>query len=265
VSRSLPITSDTRVIITGAAGCLGAAVARWWAHRGARLVLIDRDADRVTARARDVRALGADVATIAADLATPAGIGCLAASLPSIAWTQPPSLILAHGIAGRDPGSTTARLGALDLAAWQHSLDVNLTSMVFTIQALLPFFQEAGGGHIVLVSSAAAIAASPTAALSYSVAKAAVAALPRLLAPQLAAAQILINAVAPGKFENPAWPDDPAALDRYARGVPLGRLASADDVADLIGFLSSPANRYVTGQTVVQDGGRLAGLAGDRS
>jgi NAD(P)-dependent dehydrogenase (short-subunit alcohol dehydrogenase family) len=265
VSRSHPITSSTSVIITGAAGCLGLAVARWWARTAAHLVLIDRDAARLTACGRDMQALGAEVATIVADLATPADMACIPASLPPIAAERPLALILAHGIAGRDPGSTTARLGALDLAAWQRSLDVNLTSIVFTIQAFLPFFSKAGGGRIVLVSSAAGIAASPTAALSYSVAKAAVAALPRLLAPQLSSAQILINAVAPGKFENPAWPDDPAAIDRYARNVPLGRLASADEVAELIGFLSSAANTYVTGQVVVQDGGRLSGLAGDRS
>jgi len=254
------------VIITGAAGCLGSAVARWWARTAAaHLVLIDRDVERVTACGRDLQALGADVATIAADLTIAQQIDCVAASLPADMWVRPTALILTHGIAGREPGSTTARLGTLDHADWQRSLDVNLTSMVFTIQAFLPFISKAGDGRIVLVSSAAGIAASPTAALSYSVAKAAVAALPRLLAPQLSSAGILINAVAPGKFENPAWPDDRAAIDRYARGVPLGRLASADEVAGLIGFLSSPANTYVTGQTMVQDGGRLAGLAGDRS
>jgi NAD(P)-dependent dehydrogenase (short-subunit alcohol dehydrogenase family) len=255
----------TSVIITGAAGCLGSAVARWWTHTAARLILIDRDGARLTACGRDLQALGADVTTIAADITAPGEIACVAASLPAAAWSRPPALILTHGIAGRDRGSPTPRLGTLDPAAWQQSLDVNLTSMVFTIQAFLPFFTTAGGGRIVLVSSVAGVSASPTAALSYSVAKAAVAALPRLLAPQLSPSQILINAVAPGKFANPAWPDDAAAVDRYVRSVPLGRLASADDVAALIGFLSSEANTYVTGQTIVQDGGRLSGLAGDRS
>jgi 3-oxoacyl-[acyl-carrier protein] reductase len=97
------------------------------------------------------------------------------------------------------------------------------------------------------------------------VAKAALAVLPRLLTPQLSSTRILINAVAPSKFENAAWPDDLEVMQRYARSVPLGRLASADEVAALIGFLSSEANTYVTGQKIVQDGGRLSGFPGDRS
>jgi 3-oxoacyl-[acyl-carrier protein] reductase len=110
------------------------------------------------------------------------------------------------------------------------------------------------------VSSTAGLSASPTAALSYSVAKAAIAALPGLLALELASSQVLINAVAPGKFFNPDWPDEPEKVKRYERSVPLGRLASADEVAALIGFLSSSANTYVTGQTILQDGGRLSAL-----
>jgi 3-oxoacyl-[acyl-carrier protein] reductase len=122
--------------------------------------------------------------------------------------------------------------------------------------------KRAGAGRIVLVSSAAGLSASPTAALSYSVTKAAIAALPRLLAAELGAFQVLVNAVAPGKFENPQWPDDPSAVERYAATVPLGRIGSTEEVAALIGFLSSDANTYVTGQTILQDGGRLSAPPG---
>ena len=168
--------------------------------------------------------------------------------------------MLAHALSGKGAGAKSARLGDLDHDHWQDVLDVNLTSVVFTIQAFLPFMKRAGGGRIVLVSSTAGLSASPTAALSYSVTKAAIAALPRLLALELALSQVLINAVAPGKFFNPDWPDDPEKVKRYERSVPLGRLASADEIAALIGFLSSGANTYVTGQTILQDGGRLSAL-----
>jgi 3-oxoacyl-[acyl-carrier protein] reductase len=163
-------------------------------------------------------------------------------------------------VSGKESGSNSARLGEMNHGQWQSVLDVNLTSVVFTIQGLLPFMKRAGGGRIVLVSSTAGLSASPTAALSYSVAKAAIAALPGLLALELASSQVLINAVAPGKFFNPDWPDEPEKVKRYERSVPLGRLASADEVAALIGFLSSSANTYVTGQTILQDGGRLSAL-----
>jgi 3-oxoacyl-[acyl-carrier protein] reductase len=131
--------------------------------------------------------------------------------------------------------------------------------MVFTMQAFLPFMQSAGGGRIVLISSIAGLAASPTAALPYSVSKAAVAALPRLLAPQLAQINVLINAVAPSKFENESWAVSPYETKSYLDSVPLRRLASGAEVAALVGFLGSRSNTYITGQTIVHDGGRLCG------
>jgi NAD(P)-dependent dehydrogenase (short-subunit alcohol dehydrogenase family) len=244
------------IIITGGAGHLGRAVARWWARPDVSIVLIDRDAKRLEESRADLAASGADLAIIAADLTAPEdskAIGEISESL----LPKSPSLILAHGVAAKGRGGVGPRLGELDRKSWEESLDGNLTSAVFTIQTLLPMMRGAGGGRIVLVSSAAGVGASPTAALSYSVAKAAIAALPRLLAPDLAANGVLINAVAPGKFVNPDWPDDPSRVKRYEATIPLGRLASAEEVAALIGFLSSDANTYITGQTILHDGGRL--------
>ena len=246
------------VIITGAAGQLGRAVARWWAKPGINLVLVDRDAERLEHCLADLAARGASLTAIAIDVTLPAGIEAAVASLPQSLWSAPPSVVLAHGVAGRSAGAPTRRLGSLDHCDWQDVIEANLNSVVFTIQAFLPVMTRAGGGRIVLVSSAAGLSASPTAALSYSVAKSAVAALPRLLAPELAASQVLINAVAPGKFANPDWPEDARQVKAYETTIPLGRLASADEVAALIGFLSSGANSYVTGQTILQDGGRLS-------
>ena len=248
------------VIITGGAGHLGRSVACWWAKPGTQVVLIDRDAERLDKSRSDLTPLGAGLTVIAADVTVSDEIEAAAASLPLSLWSSPPSLVLAHAVSGKGAGSKSARLGDLDHNQWRDVLDVNLTSVVFTIQAFLPFMKRAGGGRIVLVSSTAGLAASPTAALSYSVSKAAIAALPGLLALELALSQVLINAVAPGKFFNPDWPDDPEKVKRYESSVPLGRLASADEVAALIGFLSSSANTYVTGQTILQDGGRLSAL-----
>ena len=248
------------IIITGGGGHLGRSVARWWAKPGTQVVLIDRDTERLNESRADLIQLGANLTLISADVTAPSEIEAAIASLPESIWSSPPSLVLAHAVSGKGAGSKSARLGDLDHNQWRDVLDVNLTSVVFTIQAFLPFIKRAGGGRIVLVSSTAGLSASPTAALSYSISKAAVAALPGLLALELALARVLINAVAPGKFFNPDWPDDPEKVERYERSVPLGRLASADEVAALIGFLSSGANTYVTGQTILQDGGRLSAL-----
>jgi 3-oxoacyl-[acyl-carrier protein] reductase len=248
------------VIITGGGGHLGKSVARWWAKPGMHLVLIDRDADRLDKCRAELASCGADLTGIAADLTVPSRLDAAVAGLPETAWSMPPSLVLAHGVSGKSSGGGAARVGDLEQGAWQEVLDANLTSVVFAIQAFLPVMKKAGGGRIVLVSSTAGLSASPTAALSYSVSKAAVAALPRMLAPDLALSRVLINAVAPGKFFNPDWPDDPEKVKRYEKSVPLGRLASADEIAALIGFLSSSANTYMTGQTILQDGGRLLAL-----
>lgn len=248
------------IVITGGGGHLGRSVARWWAKPETNLVLIDSDADRLDKSRAELAPLGANLTVITANVAAPAELTAAAAALPDSLWSSPPSLVLAHGLAGKGADAKSRRLGELDPAQWQEVLDANLTSVVFTIQAFLPFMKKAGGGRIVLVSSTAGLSASPTAALSYSVSKAAVAALPRLLALELALSKVLINAVAPGKFVNPGWPDEPEKAKRYERSVPLGRLASADEIAALIGFLSSSANTYVTGQTILQDGGRLSAL-----
>ena len=248
----------TTTIITGGGGHLGRAVARFCTKKGAHLVLIDKDAGRLETARAELAARGAELTLAAIDMADADGLKAAANSLPSSLWQSPPSLVVAHALSGKDAGANSARLGALDREAWRNVVDVNLTSVVFAIETFLPFMRRAGGGRIVLVSSTAGLSASPTAALSYAVTKAAIAALPRLLAPELAAAQVLINAVAPGKFVNPDWPDDPDKVKRYERSVPLGRLASVEDVAALIGFLISNANTYVTGQTIVQDGGRLS-------
>jgi NAD(P)-dependent dehydrogenase (short-subunit alcohol dehydrogenase family) len=249
------------VVITGGAGHLGRSVARWWAKPEVQVVLIDRDADKLKQCRIDVERLGASAIAIEADITESGAVQQAITSLPASAWRAPPSLVLTHGIAGKSPGRPGVGLATLDDALWRTVLDTNLTSIVFTVQCFLPIMKRAGGGRVVLVSSAAGLAASPTAALPYSVSKAAVAALPRILAPELAALGVLINAVAPGKFVNPDWPEDPDKLSHYQAAVPIGRLASADEVAELIGFLGSAANTYLTGQTVLLDGGRLVTTA----
>jgi NAD(P)-dependent dehydrogenase (short-subunit alcohol dehydrogenase family) len=249
------------VIITGGGGHLGRSVARWWARPETHVVLVDRDAERLERCRADLSLLGANLTTIATDVTVMKELNAAIASLPESLWSSPPSLILAHALSGKGEGAASPRLGDLDHGHWQQILDANLTSVVFIIQGFLPLMKKAGGGRIVLVSSTAGLSASPTAALSYSVSKAAIAALPRLLALELAASKVLINAVAPGKFFNPDWLDEPAKVKKYEASVPLGRLASTDEVAALIGYLSSSANTYVTGQTILQDGGRLSAPA----
>jgi NAD(P)-dependent dehydrogenase (short-subunit alcohol dehydrogenase family) len=116
----------------------------------------------------------------------------------------------------------------------------------------------AGGGRIVAISSTAGVTGSATAGVHYCAAKAGVLGLVRALAAELAPQGILVNAVAPGKVHNPQWEDTPEAREAYARSVPLGRLATAEEISEVIAFLASERNTYTTGATLVVDGGRLA-------
>lgn len=247
------------IIITGGAGHLGKAVARCWAKPGAHVVLIDKDTQRLEKARADLTSANATIVAISADASQDGSLHAGLAKLSPSLWSAPPSLIVAHALHGKDEKGSAPRIGALSPGPFREVVEANLHSAVFAIDAMLPFMRQAGGGRIVLVSSTAGLSASPTAALSYSLSKAGLAALPRLLAPELATLNVLINAVAPGKFDNPDWPDDPEQVKRYKKRVPLGRLASAEEVAALIIFLASAANGYITGQTIVQDGGRLAG------
>ena len=115
----------------------------------------------------------------------------------------------------------------------------------------------AGGGRIVLVSSTAGLSASPTAALSYSVTKAAIATLPRLLALELALSKVLINSVAPGMIATPGTRanSEEEAFDRMTAMQAIKRRVEPEHVADLVAFLASDDAAMITGQTIVCDGG----------
>ena len=141
-------------------------------------MLIDRDAERLERARADLATRGAELRSSQRMLAVPDDLQSRRGVASRVALAKS---AVAHPGARRSPAKVPGR----NRRAWANwitttgrkSLDVNLTSVVFTIQAFLPFMKRAGGGRIVLVSSTAGLSASPTAALSYSVAKAAIAAL----------------------------------------------------------------------------------------
>ena len=137
-------------------------------------------------------------------------------------------------------------------------LSDNLTSSFLTMREIVPRMASGGGGRVVNVGSTAAHTALTTANGGYAAAKAGVEVLTALFARQYGPAGVLVSCVAPGKFANPAWPGDPKQTAAYADEVPLGRIAEAREVADAIVFLGSEQNTYVTGTTLIVDGGRLA-------
>jgi NAD(P)-dependent dehydrogenase (short-subunit alcohol dehydrogenase family) len=241
-------------VITGGAGHLGGAIARRLAEDGVRLALFDRDSLRLLQAVEGLRAAGATAFGHTLDLADgPELARAVAAVTQDLA--APAILVNCAGISPKREGRPPS---VEDIATeeWEEVLRVNLTGAFEAIKAVVPAMKAAGFGRIVNVSSMAARMASPTAGLHYTTSKAAMIGMTRSLGRSLAPHGILVVAVAPGKLRSPGWQDDEALVQRYTESIPLGRLAEAGEVAELVAFLCSDRNTYVTGTTVEVDGGR---------
>jgi 3-oxoacyl-[acyl-carrier protein] reductase len=147
-----------------------------------------------------------------------------------------------------------ARLGDIDSASFERQFSVNTLSIVLMMQAAVPHFPDSGG-RIVNVSSNIAFRPIEGCAI-YCASKAAVSTLTEAFSKELASKKITVNAVAPGATITPmtAW-----LSDDIRRGIeqstPLGRMAVPTDVADVVFFLASEASRWITGRTILVDGG----------
>lgn len=153
------------------------------------------------------------------------------------------------------------KAGVLDLIeeTWDRLFRVNVRGAFFCAQAAARHMAQAGGGRIVFVASTAALMAEPQLA-AYASAKGALLALTRAMALELAPHQITVNAVVPGTTATgmtSAYASDPAARARVLKRYPLGRLGRPEDTAAAIGFLASEEAGWITGQTLVVDGGCL--------
>jgi NAD(P)-dependent dehydrogenase (short-subunit alcohol dehydrogenase family) len=139
---------------------------------------------------------------------------------------------------------------------WHGLLAANLHGYFYGCRAAARQMVEQGSGRIVNVGSAANVQAVPGLG-AYTAAKGAITALTKVLALELAPANVTVNAVAPGATDTPLNDDayTPEVRRTYEERIPLGRIASAEEIADVVVFLASDAARYVTGQELLVDGG----------
>jgi len=149
-------------------------------------------------------------------------------------------------------------------AKWDHTLEVDLKGILRVARAAVPGMQTRGAGAIVALSSIMGVAYGWDEHVHYSAAKSGVVGLVRGLAVELARRGIRVNAVAPGYIRTAQALSEqhslgPAGLEKAAEFIPMGRVGEPEDIADVILFLASHAARYITGQTVVVDGGLLVG------
>lgn len=235
--------------VTGAAQGLGRAMAEALAENGARLALFDRDEARLAKTAKE---LGPDTLALPGDVTNRAQVE--AAIATTIAQFGALDIAIANaGVSDATPG----KLHDLTDADWTRVLDVNLTGTLHTCRAALPRMIAQGAGKIITVASMWGLAA-PAGAFprpAYAASKGAIVNLTREMALHYAAQNIQINALCPGIFLTETRPRDPAAAIAY---TPMGRLGRPEEIKGATLFLASKASDFVTGTTLVIDGGVLA-------
>ena len=147
---------------------------------------------------------------------------------------------------------------------WDETFDIDLKGMLRVIRAALPAMKARKAGAIVCISSIMGVAYGWDEHVHYSSAKAGVVGLIRGLAVELARSGIRVNGIAPGYIRTAQLLSEkhslgPAGAEKAGEFIPMGRIGEPEEIADVVLFLASPAARYMTGQTVVVDGGLLVG------
>lgn len=243
---------DGRVaIVTGASAGLGDAVARALASAGARVAVVARRKDRLTALAEEISG-----AAIACDLGETERV---AEVVPQVVEQLGPPEILVNA-AGNIFSSEPAESESLNDI--RRTLDLNLIAPFRLSQDVFPYLVDAGGGAIVQVSSIGGRVGVPgIPQASYAASKMALSGLTAELAVQWARHSIRVNTVAPGFFRSEITNvlyDTERSANYLRRNTPLPMEGTADDIVGSVLWLVSDAGRYVTGQTIVVDGGWTA-------
>jgi NAD(P)-dependent dehydrogenase (short-subunit alcohol dehydrogenase family) len=240
-------------LVTGAASGIGRCVAECLAlSQGARVYVVDRDGEAAAAVAGGINAAGGRTKVCVVDLGDVPG---LRQALPSMTaeFGAPDIVVNNAGIAGM--------VAAADcpLDHWQTTLAVNVTAPMLLMQHALPHMKQAGWGRIVNVASISGLRAG-TGRMAYGTSKAALIAMTRQFAVEVAEWGITVNAIAPGPTDTPMVQAHHSGSTRstYYGMVPMRRYGTPEEIANGIVFLASDQASYITGHTLAIDGGFIA-------
>lgn len=247
-----PLQLDGRIVIVSGAGGggLGTAISRMIAEAGATVIGVSRRQENLEQHLGPLIAEGLSVIPIAADVETDEGV----AAVMECARQTKGNL---HGlvtVVGAGAPQTWGPSTRMSRETWKSLLSQNLDSMFFMSQAVADELKKQGRpGSLVAISSITGLGAHPY-NIGYGAAKSAVLSVVRTLAIELVAANIRINAVAPGAMLSPAslLPPNPE-LERQA--IPMGRKGDVREIASTVLFLLSDMSTYMTGQCLTVDGG----------
>lgn len=239
-------------IVTGAAGGIGRAVVEKFHSLGVNVVALDLNQQALDALIDDISPEGAGIVGLAGDVTDPT----LSSRAVDLARETFGGLDILVNNAGM--GSDMVPLWEIELDTWRRDIEVNLTSQFLMLKAAIPVMMERGYGRIVNTASAAGMEGH---ALSspYAAAKGGVIAMTKAVGKELATAGVIVNAIAPaligsGMLDQP-WFDE-ETKNRLLGRIPMGRVGTPEEVAEMIAFLASPALTFSTGAVFDLSGGR---------
>ncbi len=252
----IPAVADPRlsgkvVLVTGAAGGIGAAVARRFAQEEAQLLVTDADGERAAALAEQ---LGGDASGRAQDVTSEPG------------WTETVAWALERGgrvdVLINNAGIFLAEpLASTSLESFNRVMDVNVAGVFLGMRAVAAHMSGRGSGSIINVSSLAGLTGGPL-LTAYAASKWAVRGMTKVAARELARSGVRVNSVHPGQIDTDMNTRQreatPELIDRLVRSIPLGRIGTAEEVAHALVYLASDESVYTTGSELVVDGGSNA-------
>jgi 3-oxoacyl-[acyl-carrier protein] reductase len=247
----LKTIADRSVIVTGASRGIGRGIARVFASKGARVLIASRDLAQAEAVAGEIRSAGGIASAVAADVSSPEDCARMARS----AVERHGGIDIVCCNAGIFPA---ARLGAMNVADWDQVLDINLKGTFLTVDACLPALKARGRGRIIVTSSITGPITGYPGWSHYAASKAGQVGFIRTAAIELAPHNITVNAVLPGNILTEGVEAlGPEYIARMTSAIPQRRLGSVEDVAYAALFLASDEAAFITGQTIVVDGGQV--------
>jgi len=242
-------------LVTGASRGIGEAIAVAYAQAGARVVLASRKQADLDAVAQRIHRAGCQALPIAAHTGDPAAIAALVEKATAVFGGI--DIIVNNAATNPHFGPV---LTAED-SHWDKILDVNVKGYFRVVKACVESMKSRRGGKVINMASVAGLEPQPMMGV-YSVSKAAVLMLTRVLAAELAPFNIQVNAIAPGfvktKFSAALW-QNPGLNDAILKTIPQKRMAEPEEIAGLAVYLASPASSFVTGSIFNIDGGQLVG------
>lgn len=238
-------------IVTGASKGIGKGIARVFARHGARVLIVARHLDAAEASAAEIRAAGGEATAFAADVTDLSGMEEAAAA----AVDRYDSLDILCANAGIFPQVSLEEMTTDD---WDHVIGTNLKGTFVSVKACLPALKRSGGGRVVLTSSITGPVTGFPGWAHYAASKAGQLGFLRTACIEIAKYGITMNAVMPGNIYTEGLEDlGEDYLKTMANSIPLKRLGDVEDIGYAALFFASKEAGYITGQTIIVDGGQI--------